>query len=67
MIMDKYHKNNKLEFYNIYALLCSVLVGLSTVITIYLVLNSFKKFKEAQRQTYVFSSNGASIYVYQPK
>jgi len=65
--MNQYFQKNLLEYYKVFVGGCIAAVALMTLLTIYVVNNSYEKIKKAGRDTYVFSPNGASIHVFIPQ
>ncbi|MDF7821864.1 hypothetical protein P1X15_29885 [Runella sp. MFBS21] len=65
--MNQYFQKNLLEYYKVFVGGCIASVALMTLVTIYVVNSSYEKVKKANRDTYVFSANGASIHVFIPQ
>jgi len=59
----KYYKNNLVEAYRTFMLLCTIIVAFAGMLTLYILVNNFKKYSAEMANTYVYSSNGASIEV----
>ena len=64
--MDNYYRQNLLDAYHRFVVLCIVAVTTMTLLTVYTVHTSYSRLREAGRNTYVFSTNGASIHVFIP-
>ena len=64
--MENYHRNNLLDAYHKFVVMCIASVTLMTLLTVYTVHTSYSRLQEASRNTYVFSANGASIHVFIP-
>lgn len=61
--MRKYYQNNLVYAYEIYLMGCTVIVALAGALTFYLLMNNYKKYQQNMAETYVYSTNGASIQV----
>ena len=61
--MIKYYNKNLVEMYRYYLIGCLIIVALSGMLTFYVVINNFQKYKTYMTTTYVYSSNGSSIEV----
>jgi len=64
--MDNYHRKNLLDAYHRFVVLCIASVTGMTLLTVYTVHASYSRLREVGRNTYVFSTNGASIHVFIP-
>ncbi|WP_169731829.1 hypothetical protein [Runella limosa] len=59
-------RSNLVEQYRVFVLVCSVTVGMATLVTLLIVSYSFKKIQKVGKDAFVYSHNGASIHVYVP-
>lgn len=64
--MNNYYKNNLIETYKRTVFFSVLLILLSSIVTLYILYYSYKKYNQKLQDTYVFSSSGASIHVYLP-
>ncbi|PWJ53412.1 hypothetical protein CLV98_12326 [Dyadobacter jejuensis] len=61
--MMKYYNRNIVYAYSLYVFICTAIVFISAIITLYIVVDNYKNYERHLNRTYVYSTNGSSIEV----
>ncbi|MGM9512465.1 hypothetical protein ACS5NO_32335 [Larkinella sp. GY13] len=59
----KYYNNNLVYAYRLFLMICTVLVAVGGVVTLYIVVSNYRSYQKNMQRTYVYSTNGAAVEV----